>query len=74
MAGAQRTQIYLTPEQRAAVDEIRRRDGKSLAEVVRDALDAYVAEQGSDPQAALAATFGAAPDFKVPARDEWDRG
>lgn len=74
MAGALRTQIYLTAEQRAALDEVRRRDGKSLAEVVRDALDAYLAEQGADPGTALAATFGAAPGFDAPSRDEWDRG
>jgi hypothetical protein len=74
MAGALRTQVYLTADQRAALDEIRRRDGKSLAAVVRDALDAYVAEQGADANGALQATFGTAPRFEVPARDEWERG
>jgi hypothetical protein len=74
MAGSVRTQIYLTAEQRAALDELRRRDGKSLAEIVRDALDAYVAENGADPDPPLAATFGVAPAFEVPSRDEWARG
>jgi hypothetical protein len=74
MAGAIRTQVYLTAEQRAALDQVRRRDGKSLAEVIRSALDAYLAEKGADPDAALGATFGAAPDFEVPLRDEWGRG
>jgi predicted DNA-binding protein len=74
MAGALRTQIYLTADQRARLDELRERDGKSLAELVREALDAYVAERVADPDAALDATFGAAPDFAVPSRDEWDRG
>ena len=74
MSGALRTQIYLTAEQRARLDELRQRDGKSLAELVREALDAYVAERGADPASALQATFGAAPEFEVPSRDEWDRG
>jgi Ribbon-helix-helix protein, copG family len=70
---AQRTQIYLTKDQRAKIDRIRRREGKSLAEVVRDAVDAYEDEPEVDLQAALDATFGAIPDLSVPPRDEWDR-
>jgi predicted DNA-binding protein len=74
MPGALRTQIYLTVEQRARLDELREREGKSLAELVREALDAYVAEQAVDAADALDSTFGAAPGFTVPERDEWDRG
>ena len=36
---ATRTQIYLTPKQRERLDAIRGRDGRSLAAVVRDAVD-----------------------------------
>jgi hypothetical protein len=75
MAAALRTQIYLTPEQRERIEAIRKRDGRSLAEVVRAALDRYLAhEQQPDLLAALDATFGAIPDLAVPSRDEWDRG
>jgi hypothetical protein len=74
MAGALRTQIYLTADQRARLDEMREREGKSLAELVRDALDAYVMDRGVDTAGALDSTFGAEPDFTVPGRDEWDRG
>lgn len=70
---ATRTQIYLTAEQRAAIDEVRRRDGRSLAEVVREALDAYLSGDRPDPAAAFAATFGVLPELTVPSRDEWDR-
>ena len=70
---AQRTQIYLTREQRAKIDRIRRREGKSLAEVVRDAVDAYADERDVDLAAALDDTFGTVPDLAVPSRDEWDR-
>ncbi len=70
---AQRTQIYLSKEQRAKIDRIRRREGKSLAEVVRDAVDAYEEEPELDMKAALDATFGSIPDFEIPSRDEWDR-
>jgi predicted DNA-binding protein len=69
---AQRTQIYLSREQRAKIDQIRRREGKSLAEVVRDAVDAYTEERDVDLGAALDATFGTMPDLEVPSRDEWD--
>lgn len=49
-----------------------RRDDKSLAEVVREAVDAYLVEE-VDEAAALQATYGSIPDFEVPSRDEWDR-
>jgi hypothetical protein len=44
-----------------------------MAEVVRRALDGYLEDQ-PDATMALAATFGAIEDLKVPTRDEWDRG
>ncbi len=70
---ATRTQVYLTEEQRRRIDGITRSDGLTLAEVVRRALDRYLMAEAADPIAALAATFGAAPDIEVH-RDEWDRG
>ncbi len=71
---ATRTQIYLTAEQRLRLDKRRRREKKTLAAVVREAIDAYLAE-GSNKgyQAVLDATFGIDPDFEVPPRSEWDR-
>lgn len=69
-----RTQIYLTDLQRARLEEIRRRDGKSLAEVVREAVDAYTEATGANVQDALDATYGTMPDLEVPSRDGWDRG
>lgn len=74
MSGAIRTQVYLTEEQRVKLDELRRREGKTLAELVRDALDTYLPAKVPDADAALRATFGAVPDIAVPSRDEWDRG
>jgi hypothetical protein len=71
---ATRTQIYLTNEQRARLDEIMRREDKSMAQIIREALDAYLASVHADPEEALSATFGSMPDFEVPSRDEWDRG
>lgn len=68
-----RTQVYLTPDQRARIDALRRRDGRTLAEVVRDALDAYLEREAPDASEALTAAFGALPDLEVPSRDEWDR-
>ncbi len=70
---SRRTQIYLTDEQRRRIDEIAASEGITMAEVIRRAIDDYLSDQ-PDPRAALAATFGAAPDATVPSRDEWDRG
>lgn len=65
----QRTQIYLTDEQRARIDEIATRTHSSMAEVIRRAVDAFVDESDQD---ILDATFGAAKGIVVPSRDEWD--
>ncbi len=71
---AVRTQVYLTEEQRARIDAVVAQTGGTLAEVVRAALDEYLATQVPDATAALAATFGADPGVEVPPRTEWDRG
>ena len=71
---ATRTQVYFTEEQRRRLDALARREGKTLAAVVRDAVDAHTARTAPDLQTALDAAFGATPDLEVPARSEWDRG
>lgn len=67
-----RTQIYLTDVQRQKLDERARRQGRTLAHVIREAVDEYLAET-PDVQEALRETFGSLPDLTVPSRDEWDR-
>lgn len=71
---ATRTQVYFTEDQRRALDAVARREGKTLAEVVREAVDAYVAEAPPDVEVVLDEAFGSMPDLEVPARGEWDRG
>ena len=66
---AVRTVIYLTKEQRARLDALGRREDKALAALVREAVDQYLDHDAPDADAALAATFGALPDFEVPSRD-----
>ena len=69
--GATRTQIYLTERQRKALDARRRREQKTLAAVVRDAIDAYLGERDPvDYRAILDRTFGALPNLTVPPRTE----
>lgn len=70
---ATRTQVYFTGEQRRRLDDKARRDRKALAEVYREALDAYVPDAPADLERTLDETFGSMPDLNVPARDEWDR-
>ena len=67
-----RTQVYLTSEQRRKLESRRRRDGVTMAAVVRDAIDAYLgAGAPLDLRETLDETFGVAPNFKIPSRDEW---
>ena len=72
--GATRTQIYLTKEQRRQLDARRKREGRTLASLVREAIDSYL--ERDDPaavRAAFDAAFGVSPNFEVPPRDEWER-
>jgi hypothetical protein len=68
-----RTQIYLTQEQRRALDARGRRIGAPLAHMIREAVDAYLTDTAADPQTALDETFGSLPQLELPGREEWDR-
>jgi predicted transcriptional regulator len=68
-----RTQIYLTKEQRAKLDALAKREDKSLAELIREAVDRFLDEEPPDRDEILKRTFGIAPDFEVPPRSEWNR-
>ena len=72
--GATRTQIYLTAEQRKKLDARRKREHKTLAAIVRDAIAAYLTAPAPKPdyQKVLDETFGSLPDLTVPSRDEWE--
>ncbi len=70
-----RTQVHLTKEQREWLGACAKREGKTLAAVIRDAVDAYVASEQAviaERRATLYRTFGSNPDFEVPSRDEWE--
>lgn len=67
--------MYLTSDQRRRIDEIVEAEGLTLAEVIRRALDVYLAGERIDGPRVLAETFGADPEATCPDRDEWeDRG
>jgi hypothetical protein len=72
--GSLRTQVYLTRDQRRKLDARARSEAKTLASVIRDAVDAYTAEEPKEVEQAIASTFGSLPDLEVPRRSEWDRG
>jgi predicted DNA-binding protein len=63
----------LREEQRRRLDERSRHEGRSMASLIREAVDEYLAE-APDQEAALDGTFGSLPDLIAPSRDEWDRG
>lgn len=72
--GATRTQIYLTTEQRKRLDARRRREHKTLAQLVREAIDAYLGASSVDAQRIVDDSFGAIPDFKIPPRHgSWEK-
>ena len=66
-----RTQIYLTADQRRRLDARGKRIGAPMARLIREAVDAYLADDRPDVDAALDETFGTLPDLAVPTRDEW---
>ena len=68
---ATRTQVRLQLHQRQRLDEAAGSRGLSLASVVREAVDRYIAEAPVDPTTAIKSTFGAAPEARVPGRDDW---
>jgi hypothetical protein len=69
-----RTQIYLTDDQRRRLDARGKRSGQPLARMIREAVDAYLAEDRPDVEALLDETFGTLPELETPGRDEWERG
>ena len=74
LVASMRTQVYLTADQRKRLDELTKREGKSLAQLIREAVDGYLEEESKrvDVDEILRSTFGIAPDFEVPPR-RWGR-
>jgi hypothetical protein len=68
-----RTLVYLTLDQRRRLEARAIRDHTTVASVIRDAVDAYTADDPPEVETALASTFGALPRLDVPKR-EWGRG
>ena len=69
-----RTQIYLRGDQRRGLDARGRRSGAPLARMIREAVDAYLADDRPDPDVVLEAAFGVLPGLELPSRDEWVDG
>lgn len=69
---ATRTQIYLSAEQRRLLDERGRATGTPLAKMIRDAVDAYLVDEGPDLGDALDQTFGSLRELDLPSRGEWE--
>ena len=74
---ATRTQVYLTEAQRAGLDQRAEAERTTMAHVIRDAIDRYLAQDLDEAERAkaLSETFGSRPGFGagVPSRDEWAR-
>ncbi len=60
-----RTQVYLTEEQKAALDDIAKMRSVSMAEVVREAVSEYLERKTSENRlAVLDETFGAVLEWQ----------
>lgn len=70
---ALRTQIYLTRDQRRELDAISARQGSSLAELIREAVDEYLDVRPPSVDDALASSFGVVPGAQAAPRSEWER-
>lgn len=71
MTRALRTQIYLTADQRKALDDMSRREDASLAELIRTAVDEFLAQRPLEVDDALDQTFGTVPEAQSASRNEW---
>ena len=56
------------------IDELAQAEGVTMAEVIRSAVDAYLASEAPEAEDALSATFGVLPAASAPDRGEWTRG
>jgi hypothetical protein len=65
---SERMQVLLTPEQRARLERLAARQGRSIGALVRDAVDAYTAPRAQPPAQAAEALFA----LQAPV-DEWER-
>lgn len=65
---SERTQVLLTPEQRARLERIAAREGRSLGAVIRDAVDAYTLPRARSPHEVLESLFS----MNAPVAD-WDQ-
>jgi len=65
-----RIQISLTAEQWRRLDERRRREKRTLSDLVGGALNAYLVDR-ADAAVILDSTFGALPRLEALNRDVW---
>ena len=75
-----RTQIYLTGEQKRQLEQLAAASGKRQSEIIREAVDGYLVQQGSEGwKAALEAVRGMWADrgdldgFVPDLRSEWEQ-
>lgn len=65
---SERTQVLLTPAQRARLERIASREGRSLGAVIRDAIDAYTLPRARPRHEALRSLV----QLEAPV-DDWER-
>lgn len=61
----ERTQVYLTSEQKAALEKLSRQKSVPMADLVREALNEYIAKTTADYRLkVLEETFGGVPEWR----------
>ena len=73
---SERTQVLLTPSQRARLERIAAREGRSVGAVIRDAVDAYTLPRARPRREALLSltSLGAPVDDWEGMKAEIERG
>jgi predicted transcriptional regulator len=74
LAAVEKTTLYLSPELHSALRSIARRTGRAQADLIREALAAYISTQERPvPRSIGAASDGTLPsaDAKAWVRDQW---
>lgn len=54
----ERTQIYLLESQKEKLDALAKKNGKSVAEIIREAVDMYMTECKKNTEDPIVKTFG----------------
>jgi predicted transcriptional regulator len=66
-------EIELTPDHKTRLDQLAARDGRTTADIIREAIDRYLDDETRFAAAVMAGVEAADRGDFVPAEEVWDR-